>query len=87
MKHWLPKELIAKRVEVADRIIARLTKTINTLRANNVSSVGKQRNRHASPETPGDSAVREVGTSYQTGAEVAPDLITDEDIDELLQID
>jgi len=35
LKHWLPQETIDKRVELADRIIARLTKTIQTLKANN----------------------------------------------------
>ncbi|MDF7825989.1 four helix bundle protein [Pontiellaceae bacterium B12227] len=35
LKHWLSAECIEMRVQLADRIIARLTKTINTLRANN----------------------------------------------------
>lgn len=35
LKHWLPQETIDERVELADRIIARLTKTIETLKANN----------------------------------------------------
>lgn len=34
-KHWLPSECIEIRVQLADRIIAKLTKTINTLRENN----------------------------------------------------
>ena len=34
-KHWLSAECIESRVALADRIIARLTKTINTLRENN----------------------------------------------------
>ena len=47
LKHWLPKETVAERVEIADRIVARLTKSINTLRASNASKVGKNRSRHA----------------------------------------
>ena len=35
LKHWLPQETIDARVELADRIIARLTKTIQTLKENN----------------------------------------------------
>lgn len=35
LKHWLPAECIDSRVQLADRIIARLTKTISTLKANN----------------------------------------------------
>jgi four helix bundle protein len=35
LKHWLPQETIDARVELADRIIARLTKTIQTLKADN----------------------------------------------------
>ena len=34
LKHWLSTECINTRVQLADRIIARLTKTITTLRAN-----------------------------------------------------
>lgn len=40
LKHWLSSETIAARVEIADRIIARLTKSINTLLANSVSGRG-----------------------------------------------
>lgn len=35
LKHWLPKETIDARVQLADGIIARLTATIKTLKANN----------------------------------------------------
>ena len=35
LKHRLSAECIESRVQLSDRIIARLTKTINTLRANN----------------------------------------------------
>ena len=75
LKHWLPKETIAARVEIADRIVARLTKSINTLRANNDTRHPKR-----------SSQVREARASYQTTTEVASDMILDEDIDELLRI-
>jgi len=74
LKHWLPKETIAARIEIADRIIARLTKSINTLRANDDSRHPKR-----------SSKVREARASYQTTTEVASDIIMDEDIDELLR--
>jgi len=35
LKHWLPQETIDARVRLADGIIARLTATIKTLKANN----------------------------------------------------
>jgi len=34
LKHWLPKEMIDARIQLADGIIARLTTTIKTLKAN-----------------------------------------------------
>ncbi len=37
LKHWLPAEVIAARVDLVDRIVARLTKSIETLRANNAT--------------------------------------------------
>ena len=46
LKHWLPQETIDARVELADRIIARLTKTIQTLKADNPRDI-----RHAPPAT------------------------------------
>ena len=33
MKHWLPSEIVSARVDLADRIIGKLTKSIITLRA------------------------------------------------------
>jgi four helix bundle protein len=44
LKHWLPSECIEIRIQLADRIIARLTKTINTLRENNDR-------KHPTPDT------------------------------------
>lgn len=76
LKHWLPQETIAGRVDIADRIIARLTKSINTLRANNDA-------RHATRS----SQVREGRAPYPTATEQDQDVITDEDIDELLRVD
>ena len=35
LKHWLPEDVINTRVDLADKIVARLTKTITTLKANN----------------------------------------------------
>lgn len=35
LKHWLPQETINSRVQMTDSIIARLTTTIKTLKANN----------------------------------------------------
>lgn len=65
LKHWLPQETIDERVELADRIIARLTKTIETLKANNPTATHSTRHstrsiphstpvtRHANPVTGG----------------------------------
>ncbi len=49
LKHWLPQETIDARVELADRIIARLTKTIQTLKANN--PLATRAFLHATPVT------------------------------------
>lgn len=46
LKHWLPQETIDERVELADRIIARLTTTIQTLKSNNPRDT-----RHPTPVT------------------------------------
>ena len=60
LKHWLPQETIDERVELADRIIARLTKTIETLKANNPRDTRRatpatrhspSSTRHATPDT------------------------------------
>ena len=57
LKHWLPQETIDERVELADRIIARLTKTIETLKANNPRDTRRATpvTRHATPDTGGPS--------------------------------
>lgn len=47
LKHWLPQETINARVELADRIISRLTRTIQTLKANNPPRAP----RHPTPDT------------------------------------
>lgn len=49
LKHWLPQETIDARVELADRIIARLTKTIQTLKADNPPATRSP--RHSAPDT------------------------------------
>jgi four helix bundle protein len=56
MKHWLSQETIDKRVELSDRIIARLTKTIQTLKADNPTATRSPRHstpdtRHSTPDT------------------------------------
>ena len=71
LKHWLPAETINARVDLADRIVARLTKAINTLRADN--------------NTQPASAVHESRSSYGTTTETDRYTITDEDIQLLLQ--
>ena len=58
LKYWLPAEVIESRVDLADKIIARLTISIQTLRANSVSSVAKGYTLHpplASPYAPPDT--------------------------------
>ncbi len=90
-KPWLATGVIAARVDLADRIIARLTKAINTLRANNVPSVGKEHSRSAVPDSQPVSlddqsapGVRESMTTYDTLAVMGPDAITDNEIEALL---
>ena len=75
LKHWLPEETIADRVEIADRIIARLTKSIQTLMGD-----------YDTPHPTRSSQVQETGSSYGTSARCDQDLLTEEDIDELLRI-
>lgn len=52
LKHWLPQETIDKRVVLVDRIIARLTTTIQTLKSNNPLHSTPD-TRHPSPATGG----------------------------------
>jgi four helix bundle protein len=49
LKHWLSQETIDKRVALADRIIARLTKTIQTLKENNPPAT--RTIPHSTPDT------------------------------------
>jgi len=75
LKHWLSKETIDSRVELADRIVARLTRSIQTLRANNDPRHGSSRVRESPPST------------YETTREADRDTITDENIEQLLRIE
>jgi len=59
LKHWLPAETITARVEVADRIIARLTKSIGTLMASSVSG--------------GENGVSSVGKNYRSDLQAPSD--------------
>ena len=71
LKHWLSAEVIGARVALADSIIARLTKSINTLRASGAT-------RHA-------PCVRESGVTYGTSDSQDAAIVTDEDIEQLLR--
>jgi four helix bundle protein len=51
LKHWRPQETINERVALADRIIARLTRTIQTLKANNPPATRSTRHLSPSPDT------------------------------------
>jgi len=62
-----------EKVALADRIIARLTKSINTLRANNAT-------RHV-------SRVQEAGVAYGSSGGEAVEDITDEEIELLLRVE
>ena len=87
LKHWLPRETIAARVELADKIIARLTKSINTLRANGGAGGGVDSDPHATPGMPGPSAVHETHAPYGAAADADWDAVTEEEIEQLLRID
>jgi four helix bundle protein len=50
LRHWLPEDIIAARIDIADRIIAKLTKSINTLRAQNTQK-DEQNPRVREPES------------------------------------
>ena len=65
-------------VDLADKIIAQLTRTIQTLRANGVA---EDPTRHAVPNTPYASHVREPPSTY--GSLVNQDTVTDEEIHQL----
>ena len=73
LKHWLPAETVNARVDLADRIVGRLTKAINTLRSNN--------------NTRRPSVVRESRSTYETLGKEGSDAITDDQIEELLWIE
>ncbi len=85
LKHWLPAETIADRVELTDRIIARLTKSINTLIANSESGTKSNTNRDA--PSPPNTQVRECTDAYRTTSEAPSDTLTEEDKAELLRTD
>jgi four helix bundle protein len=71
LKHWLSSDVIKSRL--ADSIIARLTKSINTLRANRGSQ--------------GPPRVRESSVVYDTSTNQHDDLVHEEEIQELLRIE
>lgn len=75
LKYWLPAEVIETRVMVADSIIARLTTSINTLRANNVKSAQN------------GQRVSEAGALYEVHEAVSADMITQEDLNAIIQLD
>jgi len=78
LKHWLSEETISVRVNLADRIVARLTKAINTLRATRLPT----RDTDASHS----AQVRERCTEYGTSDKDAADHVTDDDIQQILRI-
>lgn len=71
LKHWLSTQVIDARVELADRIIARLTRSIQTLRANN--------------DTRSAPNVHESRATYATPVATGPDAITDDEAEQLLR--
>jgi len=76
LKHWLPPDLIENRVALADRIIAKLTTSISTLKANNPA-----------PGTPGGSLrVREPHSLYGASEGTDPDITREDEIQELLRV-
>ncbi|HKL22617.1 MAG TPA: four helix bundle protein, partial [Tichowtungia sp.] len=75
MHHWLSAETIAVRVDLSDRIIARLTKTISTLRANTQART----TRKITPS----NCVHEESVPYDTKTELNPETITEEEISSL----
>ncbi len=85
LKHWLSKDTIAARVDIVDGIIARLTKSINTLRANN-----NTRNEPArrSPDGEGGTRSSMIHESHALyGTTVADrDTVSEKEIEELLRI-
>ena len=73
LKHWLPGETINARVDLADKIVARTTKTIVTLRANNNTRQAR--------------IVHESGSAYATAAEWNPYTVTEGEIEQLLRLE
>ncbi len=70
MKHWLPREVVAARIDLLDRIIARLTKSIQTLRANNATSRSH--------------GVKESNAQYATRPQENADPLTEQELEQLL---
>ena len=97
LKHWLSTETIEARVDLADKIISRLTITINTLRANNPTLDTRHPVRdtpppsrdtqHASPDTPPPSRVCEPSAVYRAPGGQTLDEIADEEIESLLRME
>ena len=79
------EETIESRVDLADRIVARLTRAIQTLRANGVSSAAAGQNPRPPPATPNGNCVHESPSTY--GTITNQDTISDEEIDQLLRIE
>jgi hypothetical protein len=75
LHHWLTAGTISERIELTDRIIARLTKAITTLRADNPA-----------PEKSSGNCVHEASAPYTAISELNPDETTEEDITTLLQL-
>jgi len=85
LKHWLTKETIDARADLADKIVARLTRAIQTLRTNSVSSAAEGQKPYPARDTPNGDRVRECRPAYGTTAD--QDTITDKEIDQLLGIE
>jgi four helix bundle protein len=89
LKHWLSAEAIDARVLLADKIIAQLTTTIHTLRANNVAAVARHATSNADPSpraTPAVPGVHELAAAYGTQATPDPDVLVRDEIEQLLAL-
>ncbi len=83
LKHWLSPEVIAARVDLADKIIAKLTITIQTLRANYVA----RDTRHSTPDTSHAHIVRDPDVTYDISRDKDAEEITEKEIELLLGIE
>lgn len=81
LHHWLSKETIEQRVGLLDEIIARLTKTIHTLRTCNPPKPAA----HNPTQAPNGNGVHEAPVAYQIADHTNPDHITEKEIEDLLQ--